>query len=136
MQPSAAEVLIGTATVVLACAGGAYALRAGLRRGRRLWLICATGCLLVVLGVVGQRTFPTADAVSRVGKDEAYRQVPGPWDAGVGIPVLGLHVTPVTLAGLLLSVAGTSLVLFFEAPPTAPGSRARPLPRLEEDDAV
>ncbi|HEY2703461.1 MAG TPA: hypothetical protein VGL20_07200 [Candidatus Dormibacteraeota bacterium] len=136
MQPSAAEILIGTATVVLACAAGAYALRAGLRRGGRLWLICATGCLLVVLGVVGQRSFPTADAVSRVGRDEAARQVPGPWDAGVGIPVLGLHVTPVTLAGLLLSVAGTSLVLFFEAPPAAPGSRAQPLPRLEDDDAV
>jgi hypothetical protein len=136
MQPSAAEILIGALTVALACAGGAYALTAGLRPGNRLWLVCAAGCLLVVLGVVGQRSFPTADAVSRVGKDQAARQLPGPWDAGVGIPVLGLHVTPVTLVGLLLTVAGTSLVLFFEAPPTAPGSRAHALPPLEEDDAV
>jgi hypothetical protein len=109
---------------------------AGLRPGNRLWLVCATGCLLVVLGVVGQRSFPGADAVSRLGKDQAARQVPGPWDAGVGIPVLGLRVTPVTLVGLLLAVAGTSLVLFFEAPPAASGSRARALPSLEEDDAV
>lgn len=136
MQPSAAEIVIGTLAVALACTAGAYALTAGLRPGNRLWLVCATGCLLVIVGVVGQRSFPTADAVSRLGKDQAARQLPGPWDAGVGIPVLGLRVTPVTLVGLLLTVAGTSLVLFFEAPPTAPGSRAPALPPLEEDDAV
>jgi hypothetical protein len=136
MQPSVAEIVIGTLAVALACTGGAYAVTAGLRPGNRLWLVCATGCLLVVLGVVGQRSFPGADAVSRLGKDQAARQVPGPWDAGVGIPVLGLRVTPVTLVGLLLTVAGTSLVLFFEAPPAASGSRVRALPPLEEDDAV
>ncbi|MEA2671039.1 MAG: hypothetical protein QOG45_1259 [Chloroflexota bacterium] len=136
MQPTPAEVLIGTLAVALACVAGAYALRSGLRPGNRLWLVCATGCLLVVLGVVGQRSFPTADAVSRMGRDQAARLLPGPWDAGVGIPVLGLHVTPVALVGLLLTVAGTSLVLFFDAPPIAPGSRPHALPHLEEDDAV
>jgi hypothetical protein len=136
MQPTPAEVLTGTLAVALACVAGAYALQAALRPGNRLWLVCATGCLLVVLGVVGQRSFPAADAVSRMGREQAARLLPGPWDAGVGIPVLGLHVTPVTLVGLLLTVAGTSLVLFFDAPPIPPGSGPHALPRLEEDDAV
>src|ERR1700732_1198629 len=128
MQPSVAEIVTGTLAVALACTGGAYAVTAGLRPGNRLWLVCATGCLLVVLGVVGQRSFPTADAVGRVGRDQAARQLAGPWDAGVPIPVLGLHVTPVALVGLLLTVAGTSLVLFFEALPTVPPARAHALP--------
>jgi hypothetical protein len=55
----------------------------------------------------------------------------------VGIPVVGLHVTPVTLAGLLLSVAGTSLVLFFEAPPPrATGAEGGGAAALEDDDTV
>jgi len=33
-------------------------------------------------------------------------------------------------------VAGTSLVLFFEAPPAEPDATRPRLPRLEEDDAV
>jgi hypothetical protein len=134
MPPTAAQVVIGTLTVGLACVGAAYAVHAVVR-GHRLWAVCATGCLLVVLGVVGQRTFPSADAVARLGRDEAARQLPGAWEAGVGIPVVGLHVTPVTLVGLLLAVAGISLVLFFEAPPAGPAS-VPTLPGLEEDDAV
>ncbi|HEX3605622.1 MAG TPA: hypothetical protein VH134_06845 [Candidatus Dormibacteraeota bacterium] len=137
MPPSAAEVLVGSATVVGFCVAGCYAARAALGGGNRLWLVSAVGCLLVVAGVVGQRTFPSADSVTRSGKDTAGRQVPGPWDAGVGIPVVGLHVTPVTLAGLLLSVAGTSLVLFFEAPPPrATGAEGGGAAALEDDDTV
>jgi len=135
MPPTAAQVVIGTATVAVALVTAAYATRAVLR-GHRLWAVCATGCVLVVVGVVGQRTFPSADAVSKLGRDEAARQFPGAWDAGVSIPVVGLHVTPVALVGLLLTVAGTSLVLFFEAPPAEPDATRPRLPRLEEDDAV
>ena len=134
MPPTAAQVVIGSLTVGAACVIAAYAVHAVLR-GHRLWVVCATGSVLVVLGVVGQRTFPSADAVAKLGATEAARQVPGAWEAGVGIPVVGLHVTPVTLVGLLLTVAGTSLVLFFEAPSTGPGA-VPSLPRLEEDDAV
>jgi hypothetical protein len=135
MPPTAAEVVIGTVSVALACLGAACAIRA-VARGQRLWLVGATGCLLVVAGVVGQRTFPSADAVAKLGKDEAARQLPGPWEAGVGIPILNLHLTPVAMVGLLLSVAGTSLVLFFEAPASVPRPAGRTLTPLEEDDAV
>jgi hypothetical protein len=135
MPPTAAQVVIGSATVAVALVIAAYAIRAVLQ-GHRLWAVCAAGCVLVVAGVVGQRTFPSADAVSKLGRDEAARQLPGAWDAGVGIPLAGLHVTPVALVGLLLTVAGTSLVLFFEAPPAEPGVTGPALPRLEEDDAV
>lgn len=133
MAPSAAEVLTGTATVALACICGAYAARAALVGRNLLWLICVAGTLLVVAGVVGQRTYPSSDAA---GKDPAAHQLPGPWEAGVGIPVIGVHVTPVTLVGLLLTVAGTSLVLFFEAAPGPPEAAAGRLSRLEEDDTV
>ena len=135
MPPTAAQVVIGSATVAVALVIAAYAIRAVLQ-GHRLWAVCAAGCVLVVAGVVGQRTFPSADAVSKVGRDEAARQLPGAWDAGVGVPLVGLHVTPVALVGLLLTVAGTSLVLFFEAPPAELGATGPALPRLEEDDAV
>jgi len=135
MPPTAAQVVIGSATVAVALVIAAYAIRAVLQ-GHRLWAVCAAGCLLVVVGVVGQRTFPSADAVSKLGQDAASRQLPGAWDAGVGIPLVGLHVTPVALVGLLLTVAGTSLVLFFEAPSADPGASGPALPRLEEDDAV
>ena len=135
MPPTAAQVVIGSVTVAVACVIAAYATRSVLR-GHRLWAVCAAGCMLVVVGVVGQRTFPSADAVSKLGRDEAARRLPGAWDAGVGIPLVGLHVTPVTLVGLLLTVAGTSLVLFFEAPPAEPVAAGPPLPRLEDDDAV
>ncbi|HEX6493383.1 MAG TPA: hypothetical protein VF112_07710 [Candidatus Dormibacteraeota bacterium] len=135
MAPTAAQVVIGTISVVVALVIAAYAVHAVLR-GHRLWAVCAAGCLLVVAGVVGQRTFPSADAISQLGRDEAGRRLPGAWDAGVGIPVVGLHVTPVTLVGLLLAVAGTSLVLFFEAPASEPAATGPTLPRLEDDDAV
>lgn len=133
MAPTSGQVIIGSVTVVLACLAGAWAVGAVLR-GHRLWAVGAAGCLLVVAGVVGQRTFPSADLVGRLGRDQASRQVPGPWDAGVSIPVLGLHITPVTLVGLLLAVAGTSLVLFFEPPESR--VEVRSLPPLEDDDAV
>ena len=135
MAPTSAQVLIGTVSVVLACLGLAAAGRAALG-GHRLWFVGAAGCLLVIVGVVGQRSFPSADLVGRLGKDQASRQVPGPWDAGVSIPLVGLQVTPVALVGLLLAVAGTSLVLFFEPPESGGDPAAVRLPPLEEDDAV
>ena len=112
MPPTAAQVVIGTATVAVALVIAAYATRAVLR-GHRLWAVCATGCVLVVVGVVGQRTFPSADAVSKLGRDEAARQFPGAWDAGVSIPVVGLHVTPVALVGLLLNQEKLAFTAWF-----------------------
>jgi Zn-dependent protease len=134
MPPSVADVVIGSVAVVLASVAGAYAMRAAVH-GRRLWLICVVGCAAAVAGIAGQQTFPSEDALTRLGKDAAARQLPGPWDAGVGVPLLGLHLTPVTLAGLLLAVAGLSLVLFLEpaAEMGLQGAAARP---LEEDDEV
>lgn len=133
MPPSPADVILGIAAVVVACLAGAFAVQAACH-GRRLWLVCTAGCAAAAAGVVGQRTFPSEDIVTRLGKDAAARQVPGPWDAGVGIPILGLHLTPVTLLGILLAIAGLSLVLFLE-PAVPSGHPGRPAP-LEEDDQV
>jgi cobalamin synthase len=136
MPPSASDLVVGCAAVVLACLGAAYAVRAALQERNWLWLVSAVGCAAAVVGVVGQRSFPSEDTVTRLGKDAAGRQVPGPWDAGVGIPVLGMHLTPVTVAGLLLAVAGLSLVLFFEPAADARHEPRRPLRPLGEDDTV
>jgi hypothetical protein len=133
MPPSLADVLLGAAAVVLACVAGAYAVRAACH-GPRLWLVCAAGCAAAAAGIVGQRSFPSEDVVARLGRGAAARQVPGPWDAGVGIPVVGLRLTPVTLTGILLAVAGLSLVLFLE-PAEATAAPGRSLP-LEEDDDI
>jgi disulfide bond formation protein DsbB len=133
MPPSPADVVLGIVAVVVACLAGIFAVQAAWH-DRRLWLVCAAGCAAAAAGVVGQRTFPSEDLVTRLGRDAAARQVPGPWDAGVGIPVLGLHLTPLTLVGILMAIAGLSLVLFLE-PAAVSGTLGRSAP-LEEDDQV
>jgi hypothetical protein len=135
--PTGGEILIGILFVVGGCLGAAVGVEMIRRTRNWLYGIVALGCALVVAGVVGQRTFPSDDAVTRYGQDAASRMTPGAWEAGVSIPVVNLHATPVALAGVLVALAGLALVLFFEPVPTEEGRRPVPLPRaLEEDDAV
>ena len=87
-------------------------------------------------GVVGQRAFPSAEAVRRLGSAAAASSRPGPWDAGVSLPLIGTRLTPLALSGLLVAVAGLSFLLIFEHLPDPARIRALPHRRLEEDDAV
>lgn len=134
--PQPTDVVIAIVAVVAACVLGATAVYSAWRTGNWLGYLSALGCATFVAGIAGQRTFPSAAAVRALGQTVAQASRPGPWDAGVSLPLTGLRITPVTLVGLLLAALGVSLMLLFEHVPD-PGRvrvvRHRP---LEEDDSV
>jgi hypothetical protein len=135
-MPSGTEILVGILFVIAGCLGAAISAEMARRTRNWLYLIVTVGCAAVVAGVVGQRAFPSDDAVARYGHDVAGQQTPGPWDAGVSIPVVSIHATPVALGGVLLALAGLALVLFFEPVPTG-APRPAPVPGiLQDDDAI
>jgi hypothetical protein len=125
------DVIIGIISVLCgaaACAGSVHAAR---RTRNWLFFVCALGALAFTVGVVGQRVFPTEDALAR-DRAGAAHATPGVWEAGVQIPVIGVSTTPLAIGGFLVAVVGLSLVLFFEAVPAerplvevlAPGEEA------------
>ena len=129
------RVVLAVAVVVLACVVGAGAVEAARRTGNRLHLVIAAGAFALVCGIVGQRSWPTDGTVARLGRDAAEAQPVGPWDAGISLPLVGVHVTPVAIGGLLVLLAGVSLVLFLE--PARPHLRPAPeTRRLEDDDSL
>ena len=136
MPPTPEQVVIGILAVVLGClavTGSAYAAR---QTGNWLYFICTVGSLAFVAGVIGQRVFPTPAAVARYG-GAASSSAPGPWDAGVSLPLIGIRVTPVAIVGLLVAAVGLSLVLLFERiPSTVRAKPPTPASRLEDDDSV
>jgi hypothetical protein len=123
LPPTPGQVVVA----ILAVLGGAVIAAAAARRAwlSRNWLyhLGTAGGLLIVAGITGQR-MPTGGSV-------------GPWDAGISIPGVGINLTPVCAAGLVMSLLCLTLVLLFERvpDPDAP-SRTRAHRPLEEDDAV
>ena len=125
---SSSQVILAIIVVVAACVGCAAAVEAARRSRNWLWITCAVGLAVVVVGVVGQRAVPTgSDASGGSGSI---------WDASVSLPGSGIQVTAVAVGGFLLAAAGLSLVLFFE--PAGEPRRPKPQPkrRLEDDDAI
>ena len=133
---STRDVLIGCICVVLGCAAAAASVHAARRTRNWLFYMCAVGSAAFVLGVVGQRVFPSEDALLH-DRSGASHSTPGVWEAGVQIPVIGVQATPLAVGGFLVAVVGLSLVLFFEAVPPEE-QRLRPERELpgEEADAV
>lgn len=123
MPPRPAEVVVACLAVLAGCVAAAAGLTSPRRGGRWLNLIWGTGAVLAVAGIAGQR-------VPGEGR-------PGPWDAGVGLPVVGLRLTPVTLCGILMILLGISAVLFLE-PGRRGGSPPAPAatPDFDEDDTA
>lgn len=126
--------VLGIVVVVVASVGAAVALEAALRA--RIWtpVVCAVGAVLVAIGTVGARAFPDPAAVAAEGAGVAAGDLPGPWSAGVAVPGVDLHLTPVALVGVLLVCAGVSVILFFDPV----GTRGRPPATrpLEADDSL
>ena len=137
MRPDAGHIILGSVLAIAGCLACAYSVELARRSRNWLYLVCAVGSAAFVAGIVGQRVFPSDDLIREIGHDAAQNRAPGPWDAGVQIPLIDLHATPVAIGGLLLTLAGVALVLYFEAVPPEGGRPApvSPLP-LEEDDAV
>lgn len=134
--PSPPDVVIAIVAVVAGCAAAAAAVYMAWRSGNWLGYVCAAGCAAFVAGVVGQRAFPSQAAVRALGQALAEASRPGPWDAGVSLPVIGIRITPVTLAGLLIAAASVSLMLLFEHVPDPARVRTIRHRALEDDDAV
>lgn len=134
MTPSSGVIAAGIIAVVAGSLAATIAFEAARRTRNWLYLLCVAGAVAFVAGVVGQRTFPNEDEVARRGQAVAANETPGPWDAGVNIPVVDVKLTPVAVGGFLLAIAGLSLVLFFEpTTPPRPAGAGRP---LIEDDIV
>jgi hypothetical protein len=137
MPPMVGQVVLGIIAVLAGCLATTSAVVAARHTGNWLYFICALGAVAFVVGVVGQRVFPSPDAVARFGQSSASASIPGPWDAGVLLPIIGVRVTPVALGGLLVAAVGLSLVLLFER---VPGTAGVPAParasRLEDDDSI
>ena len=137
MPPTPEQIVIGIIAVLAGCLAVTSSTYAGRQTGNWLYYVCTVGSLAFVAGVVGQRVFPSQAAIARYGPIAASASSPGPWDAGVSLPLIGIRVTPVAIVGLLIAAVGLSLVLLFERIPST--SRAT-LPvrtsRLDDDDSV
>ncbi len=137
MPPTPEQIVIGIIAVLAGCLAVTSSAYAGRRTGNWLYYVCTVGSLAFVAGVVGQRVFPSPAAITRLGPVAATGSSPGPWDAGVSLPLIGIRVTPVAIVGLLIAAIGLSLVLLFERIPstaraTVPGRTSR----LDDDDSV
>jgi hypothetical protein len=137
MPPTVGQVVLGVIAVLTGCIATTSAIVAARHSGNWLFLICALGCAAFVAGVVGQRVFPSPAAVARLGQSGAAVSTPGPWDAGVLLPIVGIRITPVAIVGLLVAAVGLSLVLLFErVPATVRAPVAARASRLEDDDSI
>lgn len=136
MPPTVAEVLIAIFAVLTGCLVATSSFHAARSSGNWLYYICTLGSSAFVAGIVGQRVFPTAATVARLGAVAASTSTPGPWDAGVSLPVVGIRMTPVAVAGMLIAAIGLSMVLLFERVQDARPAPMRTVGRLEDDDSV
>lgn len=134
--PTPGDVILAMVAVLAGCVTGAFAAHHAWRTGNWLGYLSALGCAAFVVGIAAQRTFPTAAAVRALGQALAQTSRPGPWDAGVSLPVIGTRITPVSLVGLLAAALSVSLLLMFEHVPDPARLRGVRHRALEEDDAV
>jgi formate hydrogenlyase subunit 3/multisubunit Na+/H+ antiporter MnhD subunit len=124
LPPTPGQVVVG----ILAVFAGALiaCVSAFLARRSHNWLhyLAAVGGLAIVAGIIGQQTIVDGAAV-------------GPWDAGIGVPLIGVRVDPVAAGGILLALVGATLTLLFERVTDEAGA-PRPLVHraLEDDDAI
>lgn len=121
LPPTPGQVVIGVSAVI----AGALIATASAHAARhaRNWLyhLGTIGGLLIVAGVVGQRTAVDGAAL-------------GPWDAGITVPLLGLRLTPVTAAGLIVCLLGLVVGLLVERVPDPAVARVPVVRRRFEDD--
>jgi hypothetical protein len=137
VPPTPEQIVIGIVAVLAGCLAVTTSAYAGRQTGNWLYYICTLGSLAFVAGVVGQRVFPSPSAIAHFGPVAASASSPGPWDAGVTLPLIGIRVTPVAIVGLLIAAVGLSLVLLFEQIPATAGATVRArASRLDDDDSV
>ena len=84
---------------------------------------------------MGQRTFPSASAITSVGPNAARRTTTSVWEASIPFPGFSFSLTPVAVGGLVVLAAGAALLLFFEGQPGA-SVAIDVLPPFDADDAT
>lgn len=122
--PTPGQVVIGVAAVLCGALLAATSVFLARRSGNWLHHVGTAAGVLIVAGVVGQRS---ADDGSPMGL----------WDAGIDVPVLGLRINPVTATGVILALLGLVLTLLFERVAES-DEQPRPLVHrpLEDDDTI
>lgn len=124
LPPTPGQVVLG----ILAVFAGALiaSVSAFLAIRSRNWLhhLGTLGGLAIVAGIIGQQTVADGAAL-------------GPWDAGLAVPVIGVHLDPVAAGGIVLALVGATLTLLFERVVNE-SDRPQPLAHraLEDDDAI
>ena len=121
MPPTPGQVVVGVAAVLAGSMIATTSAFLARRNGNWLNHIGTLGGLLIVAGVVGQRTAVDGAAI-------------GPWDAAITVPVLSLRVNPVTAAGVIVCLVGLVVGLLLERVPDAVPRRAQLVHRSFEDD--
>jgi hypothetical protein len=124
LAPTPGQVIIGIAAVLCGALIATTSAFVARRSGNWLHYLGTAGGLLIVAGVIGQRTAVDGAPI-------------GLWDAGITIPALGVRIDPVATAGIIVALLGLVLTLLFER---VPDSEDPPRPLLhkpfEDDDAV
>ncbi|HEY7926809.1 MAG TPA: hypothetical protein VIG86_05220 [Candidatus Dormibacteraeota bacterium] len=124
LAPTPSQVVIGVAAVLggaLIATTSAFVAR---RHGNWLHYLGTAGGLLIVVGVVGQRTANDGSPM-------------GIWNAGLTVPLVGVGLNTVAAAGIILALLGLVVTLLFERVPD-PDNPPRALVHrpFEDDDAV
>lgn len=124
LAPTQGQVVIGVAAVLCGALIATTSAFVARRNGNWLHHLGTLGGLLIVAGVIGQRTAVDGAPI-------------GPWDAAITVPAIGVRLDPVAASGIILALLGLVLTLLFERIPN-PGDQPRPLVHrpLEDDDAV
>ena len=120
--PTPGQVIIGVTAVLAGALIATTSAFVARRSGNWLHHLETAGGLLIVAGVVGQRS--------------AAGGATGLWASGISVPFLGVQLDPVMAAGIILGLLGLVLTLLFERVPDADQPRPLIHRRLEDDDAV
>jgi hypothetical protein len=120
--PTPGQVFLGVGAVLAGALIATTSAFVARRSGNWLHHLGTAGGLLIVAGVVGQRS--------------AAGGATGLWASGITVPVLGVQLDPVTAAGIIVVLLGLVLTLLFERVPDADQPRPLVHRHLEDDDAV
>jgi hypothetical protein len=122
VAPTPAQVVIGVVAVLAGALIATTSAFVARRSGNWLHHLGTAGGLLIVAGVVGQRS--------------AAGGATGLWASGITVPVLGVELDAVTAAGIIVALLGLVLTLLFERVPDADQPSPLVHRHLEDDDAV
>ena len=134
-NPAVSQVVVGILAVFGGCLIAAVAIYAARANRNPIHLITALGASLFVIGVVGQRAYqPTQDLFMQAACPASVSH--GAWSASIALPVLGVALDAIALAGVVIAVLGICAALLIERTGEVRDDTAPRGNSLEEGDAV